>query len=86
MSEYGFSLTCIFPYKDRILDSVKDRIIVSALIRGNIGQRKPVFWHILLSESVIKPFQTYFDVHAFFFKQHFYKQRQAEIGKTVNKC
>ena len=25
-------------------------------------------------------------LHAFLYKQHFYKQRQAEIGKKSNKC
>ena len=25
-------------------------------------------------------------LHAFFYKQHFYKQRQAEIGKKLSKC
>ena len=39
MAEYGFPLTRIFPNK--IEDSV--------LIRGNVGQRKPIFWHILRS-------------------------------------
>ena len=39
MPEYGFSLTCIFPYKDRIYDYV--------LIRGDTGQKKPVFFNIL---------------------------------------
>ena len=42
MSEYGFSLARIFPYKGRIADSV--------LIRENKGQRKPVFWYILRSD------------------------------------
>ena len=41
MREYVFSLTRIFPYKDRIEDSV--------LIRENTGQWKPVFSHILSS-------------------------------------
>ena len=41
MSEYGFSLTRIFPYKDRIEDFV--------LIRENAGQKKLVFWYILRS-------------------------------------
>ena len=44
MPEYGFLLNCIFPYKDRTVDSV--------LIRENTGQWKPVFSHILC--SVIK--------------------------------
>ena len=35
MSEYGFSLTRIFSYKDRVVDTV--------LIRENTGQRKPIF-------------------------------------------
>ena len=39
MSEYGFSLTLILPYKDRIEDS--------NLIRGNMGQIKSLFSHIL---------------------------------------
>ena len=38
MSEYGFSLTRIFPYKDIIVDSIP--------IRENAGQRKPVLRHI----------------------------------------
>ena len=37
MSEHGFSLTCIFRYKDRI--------VVSIIIRANTGQRKSVFWY-----------------------------------------
>ena len=41
MSEYRFSLTRIFPYKDRIEDFV--------LIRENAGQKKLVFWYILRS-------------------------------------
>ena len=39
--EYGFSLTCIFPYKDRIYNSV--------LIREWTSQTKPLLWHILRS-------------------------------------
>ena len=39
MREYGFSLTRIMPYKDRIYDS--------ALIPENTGQQKPLFSHIL---------------------------------------
>ena len=34
MPEYGFFLTCVFPYMDRIFDSV--------LISENTDQRKPV--------------------------------------------
>ena len=44
MPEYGFSLTCIFRYKDRIYDYV--------LIRGDTGQKKPVFWNILCIENL----------------------------------
>ena len=40
MPEHGFSLTHIFLYKDRI---------DSALIRENMGQRKPVFWYVFHS-------------------------------------
>ena len=43
MPEYEFCLICIFPYKDRAYDS--------AFIRENTGQRKPVFLHILRSET-----------------------------------
>lgn len=39
MSEYGFLMIRIIPYKDRIIGS--------ALIWGNKGQAQPVFWHIL---------------------------------------
>ena len=35
MREYGFSLTRIFPNKDRIVDTI--------LIRENTAQRKPAF-------------------------------------------
>ena len=38
MPEYGFSLTYIFQYKNRTFHFV--------LIRENMGQRKPIFWHI----------------------------------------
>ena len=38
MREYGFLLTRILPYEGRILDSQ---------IRGNAGDREPVFRHIL---------------------------------------
>ena len=43
MREYGFSLARILPYKDKIVDLV--------LIRENMGQWKPVFSHILYSNS-----------------------------------
>ena len=38
LPEYWFSLNHLFPYKDRIIDSV--------LIRENIDQSTPVFWHL----------------------------------------
>ena len=41
MREYGFSLTRILPYKDKIVDFV--------LIRENKGQWKPVFSYTLYS-------------------------------------
>ena len=44
MREYGFSLTCILPYKDRIYNYV--------LIREKTGQWKPVFSHILYSNKL----------------------------------
>ena len=44
MREYGFSLTCILPYKDRIYNYV--------LIRENTGQWTPVFSHILCSNKL----------------------------------
>lgn len=42
ISKYRFSVTRIFPYKDKIIDSV--------LIRENTGQRKLVCLYILRSE------------------------------------
>ena len=42
MPEYGFTVAVIFPCKDRIKDSV--------LVRENTGQRKTVFWHILVGD------------------------------------
>ena len=44
MPEYRFSLTRIFPYKDKIYDYV--------LIREDTGQRKPVFWNNSCSENL----------------------------------
>ena len=41
MSDYGFSLTRNFPYKDGIYDSV--------LIRENTDNRKPVLWYMFCS-------------------------------------
>ena len=43
MTEYRFSVTRIFPRKDRIFDSV--------CIRENAAQRKAMFWHVLHSEN-----------------------------------
>ena len=42
MQEYGFSVTCILPYKDKIYDFV--------LKQKNAGHGKPAFSHILYSE------------------------------------
>lgn len=36
MREYGFSLTCIFPHEDKIVE----------------GQTKPLFWQILCSVAL----------------------------------
>ena len=43
MREYGFSLTRFLPHEDQIYDSV--------LLRKNTAQSKPVFSHILCSDS-----------------------------------
>ena len=42
MPEYRFFPERIFPYKDRIFDSV--------FVKEYMDQRKPVLWHILRSE------------------------------------
>ena len=44
MLEYGFSLTRVFQYKERIVENF-------FLIRENLGERKPAFWHILCNET-----------------------------------
>ena len=44
MPEYGFSLTHMFLYKDRVYDYF--------LIREDTGQRKPIVCNILRSESL----------------------------------
>ena len=49
-SIFKFSLTCILPYKDRIVDS--------ALLRKNNGQWKSVFSHILCSGKSLAKTQT----------------------------
>ena len=49
MQEHGLSLTCIFPYKDRIKDC--------DLIRESASKRKPAFWHVL--HSVRKQFNAF---------------------------
>lgn len=41
-AKIGVFVICIFTHKDIIFDSV-------VLIRGNAGQRKPVFWYNLCS-------------------------------------
>ena len=51
MSEYRFSLTRIFPYINRILDS--------ETICEDKGQRKTVFWNISRSGSYSSFFQTF---------------------------
>ena len=43
MPEYGFSLTCMFLYKARIVDFV--------LIQENMGTRKPTLSQILHSDT-----------------------------------
>ena len=43
MSERGFCLTYIFPYKGTIVDCV--------FILENTNQRKPIFWHIFRSAA-----------------------------------
>ena len=42
-----------------------------------------VFW---LTLNMKEAFLRYVSLPAFFYKQHFYKQRQAEIGKKSSKC
>ena len=49
MPEDGFSLTRVFPYKDRIVNFV--------LIGENTSPRKPVFWHILRKVKYIGEFE-----------------------------
>ena len=44
MPEYGFSLTLVLPYKERIYDSVH--------VRENTVQRKLVFWHNLRTKDI----------------------------------
>ena len=75
MPEYGFSLTRIFPYKDRIYYA----------LRENTGQRKPVCWYTLRSAcSKDKPNKTGFSswdivgniLYLFVFKFYF------EISET----
>ena len=48
MSQYGFSRTRIFPYKNRIFNSV--------LIRENAEQRKPVLVNFWRSEEEVRTF------------------------------
>lgn len=49
MPEDRYSLTRVFPYKDRIVNFV--------LIRENTSLRKPVFWHILRKVKYIGEFE-----------------------------
>ena len=52
MREYGFYLSRIFPYKDKIVDSV--------LIREKAGQRTTIFSHIFYRvTSAIKIYTPY---------------------------
>ena len=55
MPEHGFSLTRIFPYADKIEDSL--------LMREYTSQRKPVFWHILRGVGVNIDRDIKFDTH-----------------------
>ena len=61
MPENGFSLTPIFPYKDRIVDSV--------LIREYTGQRKPycgMFYTVHIGKNIGKVTLKYWkNVNAF---------------------
>ena len=41
MPEYGFCVTHIFTFQDRICDAT--------IMRKNVGQKKPVFWYVLRS-------------------------------------
>ena len=43
MPEYGFFPSIVFPYKDKIVDSI--------LIRENICRQKPVLWHLLCNDT-----------------------------------
>ena len=49
MPEDRYSLTRVFPYKDRIVNFV--------LIRENTSPRKSVFWHILRKVKYIGEFE-----------------------------
>ena len=42
-----------------------------------------VLWLII---NIREAFLQYASLNALFYKQHFYKQRQAEIGKKSSKC
>ena len=39
-----------------------------------------------MHEKLLKDILLFTEVHAFLNKQHFYKQRQAEIGKKSSEC
>ena len=62
--EYGFSLTFLFPYKDRIIDSV--------LMRENTGQGKPAFSHVLRNVLCVSKCQTIYGFTIFFLKKLIY--------------
>ena len=53
----------------------------STIVEGlRLNMKKVRFSYILIVIFVIS-FKLVSAVHAFFYKQHFYKQRHAEIGK-----
>ena len=70
--EHVFSLSRIVPYKDRIC---RERFVIwireSVLIREWTGQRKPVFWYILLS-VIQEYFLNFKEISALSYKEHFF--------------
>ena len=41
---------------------------------------------VSVSKTLERTIRCFFHIHAFFYKQYFYKQRQAEINKKSSKC
>ena len=41
---------------------------------------------VSVNKTPERTIRCFFHIHAFFYKQHFYKQRQADIGKKSSKC